>query len=54
MPVTTARIGLPYLDQCARYRAAISVGDPAMDDDPLADRIGTMGVVQDKVIIERL
>jgi len=51
VPVAPAGIGLPDLDQGSRHRPGILVQHPAVDDDPLADRIAGFRVVADQVVV---
>src|SRR5262249_15705604 len=53
VPVASAGIGLPKLDQDIGDRTAALIHHSAVDDDPLADRLTTRRIVQDKIVIER-
>ena len=53
MPIAAAGVGLPDLDQRISYGTAVAIENMAMNDGLLADRLAVLGVVQDKVVIER-
>src|SRR6478735_9912463 len=51
--VTSAGVGLPYLDERVGYRLAIAVEHVAVDDRLLADRLALFGIIEDEIVIER-
>ena len=55
VPIATAGIGLPDLNQRVRNGARVFVQNPAMQDDALANRAGSgLGVVLQQVVVDRV
>ena len=53
VPVASAGIGLPYLDERVGYRLAIAVEYVTVNDRLLADRLALFGIIEDEIVIER-
>src|ERR1700722_12272499 len=53
VPVSSAGVGLPHLDQRVGNAAAVFVHDSAVNDGAFADRFACLGIIQDHVMIER-
>src|SRR5262249_1908943 len=51
--ISSTRIGLPEFDQYVRHRSGVLVLDLAVYDDPLADGLAVLRIVEDKIVIER-
>src|SRR4029453_7260056 len=52
LPVASTGLGCPKLDQDIRNRTAALIHHLAVDDDPLADRLTILRIVQDELVIE--
>src|SRR3954452_8791938 len=53
VPIAPTGVRLPYLHKRTRRATTGSVQHPAMHDDPLADWLTGLGIVLDKVVIQR-